>query len=145
MTGRSPFQAWPWLERHETKARFLVAGGINTVFGLAIYPALFLTVGRQGMHYMVVLVISQILSITFAYGTQKFLVFRTKGNYLSEIGRFSLFYLSYFAVNLLALPFLVEIVHIGPIVAQFIFSLAVIVSSYFWHSRITFRPREPLP
>ena len=145
MTVRIAMPGWSWLRRHETKARFLVAGGMNTVFGLAIFPILMWTLGPLGVHYMAVLVICQIPSITFAYCTQKILVFRTKGNYLSEFRKFCLFYLYNFLINLAALPFLVEIVRVNPIVAQISYSLVVIVTSYFWHSRITFKTRERVP
>jgi putative flippase GtrA len=130
-----------WFRPHETKARFVAAGAVNTVVGLAIFPVLMWTLGPRGLHYMAALVISSVVSVMFAYLTQKVLVFRTKGKYISEIGKFVLFYLSYFVVNLGALPFLVEIVHIRPIIAQFFLSLGVIVTSYFWHSRITFKPQ----
>jgi len=130
-----------WVRPHETKVRFLAAGVLNTGFGLAIFPILMWTIGRRGIHYLVVLVISQILSVTIAFITNKYLVFRTRGNHLAEYGRFSLFYASYFLVNLAVLPLLVEVVHVNPIIAQISFSLAVMVTSYFWHSRITFRPK----
>ena len=128
-----------WIRPHETKARFLAAGAVNTAFGLGIFPVLMWTLGPRGLHYMGALAVSAITSVLLAYITQKTFVFRTKGNYISEFRKFLVFYLSYFAVNLVALPFLVEIVHIRPIIAQFCFSLAVIVTSYFWHSRITFK------
>ncbi len=126
---------------HETKVRFLAAGGLNTAFGLAIFPILMWTLGPRGLHYMVALIISQITSILLAYTTQKFLVFRTRGNYIVEFGKFAIFYLSYCLVNLAVLPLLVEIGRINPIVAQFCFSLLIIVTSYFWHSRVTFKPQ----
>jgi putative flippase GtrA len=132
-----------WVRPHEIKARFIAAGALNTAFGLAIFPILIWTLGPRGLHYMVALVISQAASVMFAYATQKALVFRTKGNYIREFGKFVLFYLSYFLVNIAALPLLVEIAHIRPIIAQFFFSLAIIVTSYFWHSRITFKPQGP--
>jgi putative flippase GtrA len=132
-----------WVRPHQTKARFLAAGALNTALGLAMFPTLMWTLGPRGFHYMVVLVISQVICVTFAYSTQKVLVFRTKGNYISEFGRFILFYVQLYLVNLAVLPFLVEIVHIRPIIAQFCFSVPVIVTSYFWHSRITFKPQAP--
>jgi putative flippase GtrA len=80
--------------------------------------------------------------VAFSYLTNKFLVFRTVGNYLRESAKFALFHLSYFLVNLLALPFLVEIVGMSPVWGQTLFAVAVIITSYFWHSNITFsRPR----
>jgi putative flippase GtrA len=42
------------------------------------------------------------------------------------------------SINLTALPALVEFVGLKPILAQFIFSIFIIISSYFWHSYVTF-------
>jgi putative flippase GtrA len=125
---------------HETKVRFLLAGALNTVVGLAAYPALYFLLAPLKLHYMVVLGITQVACVAFAYLTNKFLVFRTAGNYLRESGKFVLFHLSYFLVNLVALPFLVEIVGMSPVWGQTLFAVAVIVTSYFWHSKITFAP-----
>ncbi len=127
---------------HETKARFVGAGALNTVFGLTIFPILMWTLGPRGLHYMAALVIAQFVSVIFAYFTQKFLVFRTKGNYFRELRRFSMFYIYNFAFNLVTLPIMVEGLHIRPIFAQFFLSIIVIITSYFWHSRITFKPPE---
>jgi putative flippase GtrA len=125
---------------HETKVRFLLAGALNTVVGLAAYPALFFLLAPLKLHYMVVLGITQVACVAFAYLTNKFLVFRTVGNYIRESGKFVLFHLSYFLVNLVALPLLVEIFGMSPIWGQTLFAVAVIITSYFWHSHITFAP-----
>jgi len=125
---------------HETKVRFLLAGALNTVFGLAAYPAFFFLLAPLKLHYMVVLGITQVTCVAFSYTTNKFLVFRTVGNYLRESGKFVLFHLSYFLVNLVALPFLVEIFGMSPVWGQTLFAVAVIITSYFWHSNITFSP-----
>lgn len=131
-TGRS------LADRHQTKIRFLLAGALNTAIGLAVYPALFFLAAPLKLHYLTILVISQIVCITFAFLTNKFLVFRTSGNYLRESGKFLTFHLSYFLVNLAALPALVEFAGMKPVWAQTLFAVLVIVTSYFWHSRITF-------
>lgn len=128
------------IRQHEVKLRFLFAGTLNTVFGLAAYPSLYFLLAAFRLHYMAVLGITQITCVVFSYLTNKFLVFRTVGNYLRESGKFVLFHLSYFLVNLIALPFLVEIVGISPVWGQTLFAVSVIVTSYFWHSNITFAP-----
>jgi putative flippase GtrA len=125
---------------HQTKLRFLFAGALNTAFGLAAYPALYFALAPLKLHYLVVLGITQTVCVAFSYLTNKFLVFRTVGNYLRESGKFALFHLSYFLVNLVALPFLVEIAHMPPVWGQTLFAVAVIITSYFWHSNITFSP-----
>ncbi|MCP3384590.1 GtrA family protein [Bradyrhizobium sp. CCGUVB4N] len=134
-------QAWDalkYLRQHETKIRFLLAGALNTAFGLAAYPSLFFLLAPLKLHYMVVLGITQVTCVTFSYLTNKFLVFRTSGNYLRESGKFASFHLGYFLLNLVALPFLVEVMGASPVCGQTFFAFAVVVTSYFWHSRITF-------
>lgn len=125
--------------------RFLVAGGLNTVFGLGIYPLLLWSFPELRVHYMVALPIAQAISVSFAFATYKLGVFRTKGALLREFGAFSGFYLFNYAANWLALPLLVEFGRIPPVIAQVGFTLVLIAGSWFWHSRVTFRRREPVP
>lgn len=120
------------------KVRFILAGIINTVFGLSAYPILYYSLVKFNLHYLVILFISQVICITFSYVTNKVFVFKTTGNLWSEYIKFSSFYLSYFLVNLVALPFMVEILKMNPILAQILFTFVVVISSYFWHSKISF-------
>lgn len=122
--------------------RFLIAGGLNTLFGLSIYPLLMWTVPGLDKRYMLALFFSQVISLSFAFLTYKIGVFSTRGtNVFREFATFSSFYVFNYAVNWLALPFLVEVGGISPIIAQLGFTLALIVGSWFWHSRVTFREK----
>ena len=85
------------------------------------------------------LLFSQMFCITFSFFTNKYFVFKTKGNVKEEYLRFFAFYGFYLLLNLLCLPFLVEVIQITPILAQTLFSFAIIVSSYFWHNLVTFK------
>jgi putative flippase GtrA len=125
-------------DRHQTKIRFLIAGAFNTAMGLAVFPVLYFVAAPLKLHYMIILTISKIICISIAFLTSKFLVFRTSGNFLKETGKFLTFHMAYFLVNLAALPALVELVGMNPVWAQTLFAVLVIVTSYFWHSRITF-------
>ncbi len=128
-----------YTRQHETKIRFLLAGGVNTVQGLANYPILYLLLSPLHVHYLVILVISQSLSITFSFITNKFFVFRTTGKHLQECGKFISFHVIHLVTNLTVLPLLVELANMNPAWAQVCYSVVVIITSYFWHSRITFR------
>ncbi|MDR3489636.1 MAG: GtrA family protein [Bradyrhizobium sp.] len=130
------------LRRHETKVRFVFAGGLNTVFGLIIFPSLYVILAPLAVHYEVVLMLSLVLSVVFSFATTKYFVFRTHGNALGEFVRFSTFHVINGTLNLLALPILVEVAFLHPVWAQLIFATVVMVSSYFWHSRISFRPKN---
>ena len=125
-SGRRPF-------------RYLVAAGLNTAFGLAIYPALLLAFPWLRVHYMAGLFIAQALSLAFAYSSYKLGVFQTRGRYARELTAFLSFYGANYAANWIALPALVEVGHIPPIIAQLMFSALIMITSYFWHSKVTFR------
>ncbi|MFV1919363.1 GtrA family protein [Sphingomonas sp. MJ1 (PH-R8)] len=119
--------------------RFLMAGAANTAFGLAIYPALLWSVPAFRTHYLVALGIAQAVSLCFAFTTYKLGVFRTRGNILREFATFASFYLFNYAANWVALPLLVELAQVPPVIAQLGFTVALIAGSWFWHSRVTFR------
>ncbi|HET9813018.1 MAG TPA: GtrA family protein [Sphingomicrobium sp.] len=121
--------------------RYLAAAGLNTIFGLAIYPVLLWTFPPLQRHYLVALLIAQAISLCFAYANYKIGVFQTRGQYAREITAFASFYLVNYAANWAALPLLVEVVKLSPIVAQLLFSLIIVFGSYFWHSRVTFKDR----
>lgn len=128
-----------FLNEHQKKIRFLIAGGINTAVGLAVYPILYLLLQPYGVSYLKALILAQIICITFSFISNKYFVFKTKGNIKTEYPKFFAFYGFYFVLNLICLPIMVEGLHLNPMVAQTLFSIAIVVSSYFWHSTITFK------
>ena len=123
----------------ERPLRFLIAGGLNTLVGLSFYPLLLWAVPILRVHYMIALGISQIVCLCFAYVTYKFGVFRTRGNVAREFSTFASFYLINYLANWIALPLMVEAGGVHPIIGQSVFTLTIIVGSYFWHSKLTFR------
>jgi len=131
------------LALHGQKLRFVVAGGLNTLVGLAAFPALYFLLQPLALGYMAILAISQALCIGFSYLTNKFLVFKTSGDYVGESLRFAAFHLGYFILNLVVLRFCVESFGFSPVPSQLIFAVLVIITSYLWHSRITFSRRKP--
>ena len=124
---------------HNKKLRFLIAGVVNTLVGLSVYPILYFFLAPIGYGYIKVLLLAQIICITFSFISNKYFVFKTKGNLKKEYVKFFIFYGLYFLLNLLCLPFLVEVMKINPIISQTLFSVAIIASSYFWHNFITFK------
>jgi len=119
--------------------RFLIAGAANTALGLALFPLLLWSVPHLRTHYLMALGIAQVVCLAFAFATHKFGVFRTRGNLAREFAVFASFYLVNYAANWVALPLLVEFGGVSPVPAQIGFTLAAIVGSWFWHSRVTFR------
>lgn len=134
--------SWPairsLMRRHETKIRFAIIGAVNTTLGLGVFPALYLMLNSYKVHYILVLLLTNVICVGFAYLSNKFFVFKTSGNYLTELRRFITFHLSIIALSLVVVPALVEFAGISPIVAQPFFAIAIVLSSYFWHRYITF-------
>jgi putative flippase GtrA len=128
-----------FFSKHQKKIRFLVVGVMNTAVGLAMYPLLYTLLRPFEIDYIGTLIFSQIICITFSFISNKYFVFKTKGNIKKEYPKFFAFYGIYFLLNLVCLPFMVEILNLNPMIAQTIFSIAIVASSYFWHNMITFK------
>ena len=124
--------------KHKSKINYLFVGGLNTVIGLSAFPVLYFLTKSHHLHYMLVLAISQVICVTIAFFTNKYLVFKTKGNHLSEYIKFATFYSAYFVINIIVMPVLVEFVGMNPAISQVLISIGIIISSYFWHSKVTF-------
>ena len=121
------------------KLRYLAVGGVNTSFGVTIYPVLMLSSATLGANYLVTLAIAQALSIVFSFTTYKILVFRSSGGFVGEFLKFVGFNLAGIAANWAVVPALVEFDVVEPIVAQVAFTILWVVGSYFWHRAVTFR------
>ncbi len=118
--------------------RFVMVGVVNSVFGFGVFAGLQLTIGG-GIHYLVILVISHVLSVLEAYVLQRWLVFRVSGRWWRDLARFWSVYLVALAINLVALPLLVEVAHVSVLPAQAIVMLGVAMGTFVAHRSFTFR------
>ena len=123
--------------QHKEKINYLLVGGWNTLFGYAAFLVLYLWLNAS-VHYLILLVISNILSITNAYIGYKIFVFKTQGNYLKEYLRFYLVYGTALLFNFILLPITVEAFKLSPPVAQAIIIWLTIIFSYFGHKYFSF-------
>lgn len=126
------------VSKHQEKIRYLIAGGWNTLFGYCTFAALLFIFAKQ-LHYILILVITYVISVSNAYVSYKFLVFRTKGNYLREYLRFYLVYGAVFVANLILLPISVELLNIKPLISQAMIIAGAVVISYFGHKHYSFQ------
>ncbi|WP_421734408.1 GtrA family protein [Cellulomonas sp.] len=129
--------------------RFVLVGGVNTVFGFGIFALLQSTLGTV-VHYLVVLVVAQVVAVLEAYVLQRYVVFRARGRWWRDLVRFSSVYAVAFAVNAAALPLLVEVLHMAVIPAQAVVTAAVALGTFLVHRNFTFRhsrrsAREAVP
>ena len=118
--------------------RFGLVGLVNTAFGYGVFVALELTLGKV-THYLVVLVVSNVVGVIQAYSLQRWLVFRFTGGWWTGLLRFSTVYLVAFGVNLVLLPLLVEVAGIPVIPGQAIALSVQAFGTYVAHRLFTFR------
>ena len=123
------------------KIRYLLVGGYNTAFGYILFVILLMLL-KDRVHYLIVLVISHVISVTNAYFAYKFLVFKTRGQWLHEFGKFNMVYLGVLAINLMALPAMVELLSIRPAIGQAVFVVITVIVSYLGHKHFSFKGRD---
>ncbi len=124
------------------KVRYLAVGGVNTLWGLAAYPLLYLLLTPLGFNYIVILVLAYIVGTAFSFTTQKYLVFKTRGNHIHEILKFLGLQGIILCINLLLLPLLVATTGLNPVVLQVTLGIFFAVASYIFHDRITFNSQK---
>ena len=64
------------------KIRFLIVGGFNAGVSYLIYSAFCIILGEHA--YQIALALAWIISSVVSFTTQKFFVFRAKGNWMKE-------------------------------------------------------------
>ena len=138
--------------------RFLIAGGGNTLFGIAdtfllTWVCIHAQPERAALMTSVAAFVSTCVNITVSFLTYKWFVFRTKGNYWREYSRSFLVYvpsllLSTFAVGPLAavLQHWLPRPALAPYAAQACIIAVAIVPQFLGHKNITFRKKlDPAP
>lgn len=121
---------------------FLVVGGINLVIAIVLFAALLHTVGAY-VHYMVVLALTYVLSISSAFYLQRRFVFKVRHQWITDFVRFCLVQSVGAGLNAVLLPLLVEVAHVPVLPAQVVALGLVALYSYFGHLFFSFRRTEP--
>ena len=152
LVERNPHGLFTSLRRMVPKSevlRYLIVGGWNTVFALALYFAfvhVFSHALPQHLPWAAVLaqVVSTPLGITMAFICYKHFVFRTKGNYLKEWLRCFAVYSVSFPVGLLVIFVSTHLLshvipHYAAQIAGVINSAVSAIYSYFAHKKFSFK------
>lgn len=119
---------WFWGKRF---LRFLVVGGLNTLFGFGCYVALV----SLGLHYVLAVLLGTILGVLFNFQTTRKLVFASHDNRL--IFRFFAVYVVQYATNIGLLSALVS-AGFSKIVAGAILVLPMALFSFVLQRKFVF-------
>lgn len=137
----------------EQFVRYILVGTLNTSFGYGLFALLnwlFRSLGSYS--YMYAAVLANVIAITVAFLGYKWLVFRTKGNYLREWFRCFGVYGSSVLIGLAGLPILVPLLRphlqepsLASYIAAAIMTVVTVIFSFAGHKSFSFRqqPNEP--
>lgn len=134
------------LGKHRVKAKFVLVGIWNTVFGYGVFCFLDTLFSQilTGRHfaYMSAMVLGQIIAVINAYVFHKLITFRSdaKGRaIIREFCRFSSAYAVTFCLSVVLLFAFVEIAQIPPKLSAAMIILICTIISYLSHSRFSFK------
>lgn len=124
----------------DERIRFLFIGAFNTAFGYTLFVAAELLFGHH-LGYLSSLFISYPIAVVVAFVLHRHFTFRVSGSgkVLVDFGRFVGVYVVALAANALALPALVEVAGLPPIVAQALVVVMTTLISYVGHKWFSFR------
>ena len=117
-------------------ALYLVVGGWNTFFGIAVYTSLVLIFGEQ--HYLLLGIPANILAITNAFLCYKYIVFRSQGSFWLEYLKCYIVYGGMALAGMAELYLLVDCCKFPAIYANIAATFVNIVISYFGHKYFSF-------
>lgn len=124
----------------DQRVRFLIVGATNTAIGYVSFAFLSLRVfDHLRFGYLLSLYLSYAIAIIVAFILYRHFVFKVTGNVLPDFVRFCGVYLAALTINTVTLPFLVEVVRLHPLAAQFLVMLMTAVMSFFGHREFAFR------
>jgi putative flippase GtrA len=128
----------------DQRVSFLIVGGINTVVGFGLYAAFTTWVFHDVyLGYTLSLIVSYAIAIVIAFVLYRRFVFRVTGHVVRDFLRFISVYAVSIGINLVALPVLVELVGIPPILAQAVILVITTVVSFVGHRSFSFRRAAP--
>ena len=127
--------------RYSEVLAYLVVGGWNTVFGLGAYSLAYWLWGEH-VHYMILSLAVNVLSISNAFLCYKLFVFKTRGHWLAEYLRCYVVYGVGALLNMGLLWLQVTWLELNPVLANIFATVLVVVVSYFGHKFFSFRKGE---
>ena len=134
------------IKKHNTKVKFILVGIWNTFFGYLVFFLLdsFFTniFTKRYFAYMLAMILGQLIATINAFIFHKYITFKSKVKgwaIIIEYLRFCLTYIVAFSLNVILLPFFVEIFNIQPKISAAFVILICTVISYVGHSRFSFK------
>lgn len=123
------------------KTKFLIVGGINTIFGYIISLFLYKILDNN-ISLLLILILSNIVSISFSFLMYKKIVFKTPGNWFCEYLKCYIVYGFSAVLNIIAVIILIKYFAFQYWFAQGVAIVINIIFSYYSHSIYTFKNKS---
>lgn len=122
--------------------RYLLVAGCTSLGYIAL-----VALGYQviGWHYMIAILVAQVITIGTAFWFYRGFVFRSQGRIWADFLRFLSVWSTGAIAGVIGTPFLVEVFGMHPLVAQVLAIIIVAVGSYLGHTFFSFRDRGEEP
>lgn len=134
---------WGMYKEHEEGINYLIFGFLAFVLNYVLY---FLCSSVLGMHYMVATAVSWVLTVIFAYWTNRTFVFKSKNKDIQSLGKeFVAFIGARVATEVLELALMfimVDCAGINEYISKLVCQVLVIVANYFLSKLWIFREKK---
>ena len=122
----------------DQRVAYAFFGGLNTAVGLAVFVVLYALFEDQ-LHYLGALALAYVLLLPFGCFLQRRFVFKVEGTLVADFLRYSLVQSGAFALNIVILPAIVEVVGVPVVPAQVLSLATIVVLSFLAHSAFSFK------
>ena len=135
--------AWDLYGKHEEGINYLIFGFLAFVLNYVLY---FVFASTLHMHYMAATALSWVLTVVFAYWTNRSFVFKSKVKGKEGIWKeFSAFVGARIVtggMELVIMYVMVDLAGIHNMIAKFVCNVVVIVSNYIFSKLLVFKKKE---
>ena len=126
-----------WFKLHQP-IRYLLVGGWNAVFAYSIFAVSYYFL-QNYITYNIILFITYILSIPFAFFLLRFFVFRSLGSIKKELPKTYLTYIFVYFLNTAFLYLFVSVIQLSVYTAQLICTFIIPIFTYFILKHFSFK------
>ncbi len=133
---------WKLYKKYEEIINYLIVGGLTTVVSLIVYYGCVLTFldPKNALELQIANIISWIISVAFAYITNRIFVFKSKNkNYFKEIVSFVGARIATLFMDMFTMFLLVTVLNGNDKIAKIISQIIVIVANYVFSKLFVFK------
>lgn len=124
-------------KKYEEIINYLIVGGMTTLVSIGVYA---LCTKCFHVNYMIANVISWVISVLFAYITNRIFVFKSKSeNIILEVYQFFKYRIFSFLIEIFLMYVFVELISIDDMISKVIVQIIVIILNYVFSKLFVFK------